>query len=301
MMIIYFAGDGGHLTHVVKNDGRGILNRAGPHTTSFGIREMWGCAHLAILPKRGEGNDRQGRAPPPIDRGENASAYSRVSVHCDLDGHGFSMLRVLIGDDHPLVRLAIKNLISDTFAPVEVGEAGSGAEMVAHVQNHEWDIAIMDITMPGRAGPELLEDLKHTQPSLRVLVVSMHPEDQYAVRMFKAGASGYLTKGAAATELIEAIKTILAGHRYINHIVGDILASTINQDNEKPLHENLSHREYKVMCLLASGSSLKEIAHELCVSPNTVSTYRSRILEKMNMPNNAALIHYAIQHSLISR
>ena len=210
------------------------------------------------------------------------------------------MLRILIGDDHPLFRRGVRELLTDELAPVEVGEAESGQQILCFVQKRQWDILVMDVTMPGRCGPELLEDLKRARPSLPVLVVSTHPEQQFAVRMFKAGASGYLSKASAATELVEAIKKILTGGKYITGSVGEQLASTIQGGTEKLPHEHLSDREYQVLCMLAAGRTLREIADQLYVSVNTVSTYRSRILEKMNLKNNIELTHYAIRHSLVS-
>jgi two-component system invasion response regulator UvrY len=210
------------------------------------------------------------------------------------------MLRILIGDDHPLFRRGVRELLTDELAPVEVGEAESGQEILRFVQKRQWDIVVMDVTMPGRCGPELLEDLKRSWPSLPVLVVSTHPEQQFAVRMFKAGASGYLSKASAATELVEAIKKILTGGKYITGSVGEQLASTIQGGTEKLPHEHLSDREYQVLCMLAAGRTLREIADQLYVSVNTVSTYRSRILEKMHLKNNIELAHYAIRHSLVS-
>ena len=209
------------------------------------------------------------------------------------------MVRILIGDDHPLFRRGIKDLMTEAFAHVEIGETENGQEMLALAQARPWDMAVMDIMMPGRCGPELLADLKRACPSLPVLILTTHPEEQFAIRMVKAGASGYLTKAAATTELIEAIKVILAGRKYINASVGEQLAATMHEDSSRPPHQKLSDREYLVMCMLASGKSLKEIAGELCVSANTVSTYRTRILGKMRMKTNAELTSYAIRHSLV--
>jgi DNA-binding NarL/FixJ family response regulator len=209
------------------------------------------------------------------------------------------MLQVLIGDDHPLFRRGVRELLSESLAPVEIGEAESGPEMLSLANEKPWDVAIMDISMPGRCGPELLEDLKKARPGMPVLVMSTHPADLFAVRVFRVGASGYLTKASAGEELIEAVKAVLAGRRYINAVVAEHLAATIEKNCSQTPHELLSDRELQVLCLLASGKSLKDIASQLCVSANTVSTYRARILEKMNMSSNAQLTSYAIQHSLI--
>jgi DNA-binding NarL/FixJ family response regulator len=210
-----------------------------------------------------------------------------------------SPLRILIGDDHPLFRRGVKELLSDSFAPIEVGEAESGTEMLSLVQTHPWDIAVMDITMPGRTGPELLRELKQARPSLPILVMSTHPEEVFAVRMFRAGARGYLSKNSAAEQLLGAIKTVLAGRKYITSAAAQELATTLEHDNTRPSDELLSDREFQVFRMLASGLSVKQIAEELCVSPNTVSTYRLRILEKMNLKTNAGLTQYAIERRLI--
>jgi DNA-binding NarL/FixJ family response regulator len=206
------------------------------------------------------------------------------------------MLQILIGDDHPLFRRGVRDLLNESLAPVEIGEAESGPEMLTLANQKSWDVAIMDISMPGRCGPELLEDLKKARPGMPVLVMST---DLFAVRAFRVGASGYLTKGSAGEELIEAIKAVLAGRRYINAVVAEHLAATIEKSCSQTPHQHLSDRELQVLCLLASGKSLKDIAAQLCVSANTISTYRARILEKMNMCSNAQLTSYAIQHSLI--
>jgi DNA-binding NarL/FixJ family response regulator len=157
----------------------------------------------------------------------------------------------------------------------------------------------MDISMPGHTGPELLKELKEARPKLPILVMSTHPEQLFAVRMYRAGARGYLPKDTAAENVVEAIKTILSGHKYITPTGAEELAKTLEHDSSRPLHELLSDREFQVFRMLASGISVKHIAEELCVSPNTVSTYRARILEKMNLETNAQLIRYAVEHALI--
>jgi two-component system invasion response regulator UvrY len=208
-------------------------------------------------------------------------------------------LRILIGDDHPLFRRGLKELLCESFAPIEVGEAESGTEMLSLVRNRPWDIAVMDITMPGHTGPELLKELKQARPSLPILIMSTHPEQIFAVRMFRAGARGYLSKTTAAQDLVGAIKTILAGQKYITASAAQELATTLEHDTTKPPHELLSDREFQVFRMLAAGLSVKQIAEELCVSPNTVSTYRVRILDKMNLKTNAGLTQYAIERGLI--
>ena len=210
-----------------------------------------------------------------------------------------SPLRILIGDDHPLFRRGVKELLSDSFAPIEVGEAESGIEMLSLAQTDPWDIAVMDITMPGHTGPELLSALKQARPSLPILVMSTHPEKVFAVRMFRAGARGYLSKNSAAEELVGAIKMVLAGRKYITSAAAQELATTLEHDTTRPPDELLSDREFQVFRMLASGISVKQIAEELYVSSNTVSTYRVRILEKLNLKTNAGLTQYAIERGLI--
>ena len=209
-------------------------------------------------------------------------------------------IRILIGDDHPLFRKGLKELLDESFSPAEIGEAESGDDMLALVKQRDWDIVIMDISMPGRSGLELLRELREAKPSLPVLVMSTHSEELFAVRMFRAGASGYITKAAAAEQVVEAIRTILSGHKYISPSAGEQLAASVERDSSKLPHELLSDREFQVFCMLASGLNLRQIGDALCVSANTISTYRARILEKMNVKNNADLTRYAIQHSLIA-
>jgi DNA-binding NarL/FixJ family response regulator len=171
--------------------------------------------------------------------------------------------------------------------------------MLSLVWQRHWDIAIMDITMPGHTGPELLKELKEARPKLPILVMSTHPEQLFAVRMYRAGARGYLPKDTAAENVVKAIKTILSGHKYITTAGAEELATTLEHDSTRLPHELLSDREFQVFRMLASGLNVKQIAEELCVSPNTISTYRARILDKMNFKTNAGLTQYAIEHGLI--
>lgn len=209
-------------------------------------------------------------------------------------------LRILVGDDHPLFRKGLRDLLEEAFASVEVCETESGGDMLALAEQREWDIAIMDITMPGRSGPDLLRALKEIRPLLPVLVMSTHAEELFAVRMYRAGASGYMTKAAAGDQVVDAIKTIISGHKYVSPSAAEQLAATVERDSHRLPHELLSDREFQVLCMLASGLNLRQIADQLCVSANTVSTYRARILEKMNVKSNAELTRYAIQYALIS-
>lgn len=209
------------------------------------------------------------------------------------------MLRILLVDDHPFFRRGVKEILVEGIGSVKVGEAGSGAQMLESIRQRKWDAVIMDISMPGRSGPELLKEVKRECPGLPVLVLSMHPEEQYAVRMIKAGADGYLTKASAPEELVQAVKKVLAGGHYISPAFGEKLAMLVKNGADKLPHERLSDRELQVLCLIASGKTVSDIAEDMHLSVTTVSTYRARILEKMNMKNNAELTRYALYHQLV--
>ena len=209
------------------------------------------------------------------------------------------MLRILIADDHPLFRQGLADLITREFGAVTIGEAGTAAEMLDLVRAQPWDVVVMDVSMPGRAGPEALRDLKRELPHLPVLVLSMHAEDQYAVRMIKAGANGYVTKASASQDVCNALKQLLAGEKYISAAVGEHLAVVVKSGSDQLPHETLSDREFQVLRLIAAGKTSKEIAEDLCLSAATISTYRARILEKMRLKNNAELTKYAIQQGLV--
>jgi len=209
------------------------------------------------------------------------------------------VLRILITDDHAVVRRGLKQILEEEFNKVVFGEAQNTREMLEHLQKEHWDVLILDITLPGRSGLELLGELKLTHPNLPVLVLSIYPEDQYGIRVLKSGASGYMTKESAPDEIVMAIKKILRGGKYVSPALAERLASNLGVDREKPLHEALSDREYEVMVMICAGKILKEIAQKLDLSIKTVSTYRSRILKKMKMENNAELIRYAIKNQLV--
>lgn len=209
------------------------------------------------------------------------------------------MTRVLIADDHAVVRQGLKQILADDFSTAVVGEASTGQEVLDLLKEQSWDIVVLDITMPGKSGLDVLKEIKHSHPKLPVLVLSMHPEDQFAMRVLKAGASGYMTKETAPEELVKAIKKVLGGGKYISMEFAEKIAFTWNAAGEKPLHEALSDREYQVLCMIASGKTVSQIADELALSVKTISTYRMRILEKMKMKNNAELTHYAIKNGLI--
>lgn len=210
------------------------------------------------------------------------------------------MLRILIADDHTVVREGLKQILAEMSEKVITDEAGNGQEVLHKVWNNEYDIVLLDISMPGRSGLEILKQLKSDKPYLKILILSMHPEEQYAVRALKAGAAGYLTKESTPNELIGAIEKISAGKKYVSSSLAETLACHLETTFGKPLHETLSDREFEVMRMIASGKTVKEIAEELSLSIKTISTYRTRILEKMNMKNNAQLTHYTIQNKLVN-
>ena len=209
------------------------------------------------------------------------------------------MINIIIADDHEIVRAGLKQIISDSKDMLVKGEARDGQELLEKVREGDYDVILLDIKMPGRSGLEILKQLKVEYADIPVIVLSMHPEDQYAVRTIKGGASGYLTKETAGEKLIEAIKKVYRGGKYIRPTLAEKLADSIANDREKPLHEYLTDREYQVVCMIASGKTVTEIAQDLFLSVKTISTYRQRILEKMNMKNNAELTHYVINNHLI--
>lgn len=209
------------------------------------------------------------------------------------------MYRILLVDDHPLFRRGVKEILAEGLGNVMIGEAGSAKEMLDLVRVQDWDAVVMDISMPKTNGPEALRELKQEHQALPVLVLSMHPEEQYAVRMFKAGADGYMTKTAASTELVTALRKLLAGGEYVSPTVAERLALDIKSGANQLPHEGLSDREFQVLCMIASAKTVTEIAQELSLSVTTISTYRARILEKMSMKNNAELTRYALQHGLV--
>jgi len=209
------------------------------------------------------------------------------------------MIRILLADDHAIVRKGLKQLILDEFPSAEIGEVGDVEGLVALVMKSKWDVIVSDISMPGRSGVEALRQIKEINPSIPVLIMSMHPEDQYALRVLKAGASGYLNKDSVHEELIPAIQMVRIGRKYITPAIAQKLVGAISSDADKQLHEFLSDREFDVLKMLASGKSVSDIANQLSLSATTVSTYRARILEKMKMKTNADLTRYAIEKKLI--
>ncbi len=210
------------------------------------------------------------------------------------------MARMLIADDHEIFRKGVKDLIREMNSKVIVDEADNGYEVITKMWEYDYDAVLLDISMPGRNGIDILKQLKGYKPELQVLILSIYPEEQFAMRALKAGAAGYLTKAAKSDELVTAIKQVIKGKRYISSSLADKLVNYVESGNEKAPHEVLSDREYEVMCMTAEGRSVKQIAMELSLSDKTISTYRARILTKMNMRNMAQLIQYVFTYNLLS-
>lgn len=209
-------------------------------------------------------------------------------------------LRVLIADDHAIVRQGLRQILAGVEDMSVTGEAEDGVRAMQLVRSGEWDVVLLDVSMPERNGIDTLKLIKKEYPRLPVLMLSMHPEEQYAVRALKAGASGYLSKQSAPELLVSAIRQVAAGKKYLSPAVAEQLANAITEDDPDKLpHQRLSDREYQTLCLMASGKTLTQIGEELNLSVKTVSVYRARLLEKMNLKNNAELTHYALKHGLV--
>ena len=209
------------------------------------------------------------------------------------------MIKILIADDHAIVREGLKQILAETDDMMVAGEATNGREVLEQVRKEDWDLVLLDLAMPGKDGLETLKELKLEKPKLPVLVLSIYPEEQYAVRLLKAGAAGYLTKESAPEELIAAIRKVSQKGKYISSSLAEKLAFYLEMDTERPRHETLSDREFKVMLMIASGKTVKEVADVMCLSIKTVSTYRVRALNKMGMKNNAEFTYYALKHDLV--
>jgi len=198
-----------------------------------------------------------------------------------------------------VVRQGLKLILADHFRRAVFGEARNAQEALTLMEREKWDVGVLDVTLPGRSGLEVLKEMKRLRPQMPVLILSMHPEDQFAVRMLKAGAAGYLTKESAGEELVGAIEKVVGGGRYISASLAERMASYLNTDVQKAPHEQLSDREFLVLRMIASGKTVSQIGLELNLSVKTISTYRSRILEKMHLKNNAQLVHYAVSRKLV--
>jgi len=209
------------------------------------------------------------------------------------------LIKLLIADDHAIVREGLKQIISETPDLKVIDETGDGRDVMNKIYDNDLDVVLLDIAMPGKSGLEVLEEIRQKRPDLPVLILSMHPEEQYAVRALRTGAAGYLTKESAPEELISAIRKVSSGKKYVTASIAERLASAVEIDIQKAPHELLSNREYQILCMIASGRTVKQISEDLSLSAKTVSTYRSRILIKMKMKHNAELTYYAIQSGLV--
>ncbi|MEY4703404.1 MAG: hypothetical protein RIR96_1301 [Bacteroidota bacterium] len=209
------------------------------------------------------------------------------------------MLRILIADDHSIVRRGIIQILNEHYSNAILEEVADADAMISAVMKKKWDLIISDLSMPGRSGLDVLPQIKQINPELPILIMSIHPEDQYAIRVLKAGASGYLSKDLAPEELINAVQKVLSGRKYITPRIAEKLILTIHGEQDQLPHQSLSDREYAVFSMISKGTTISEIAEALHLSPTTVSTYRSRILQKMDLKNNSELTVYAIQNNLI--
>ena len=210
-------------------------------------------------------------------------------------------MKILIADDHAVVRQGLKQVLAEEFKRAQFAEACNAQETLDHVWAQPWDIVVLDVTMPGRSGLEVLKEIKRARPQMPVLMLSMHPEDQFAMRLLKAGASGYLSKESATSELIGAVKKAMAGGRYLSAAFAEKMAAFMVSDIQTHAHEKLSDREFMILRMIAAGKPVGVIARELSLSIKTISTYRVRLLEKMGLTNNAELVHYAFRHQLVNQ
>jgi len=209
------------------------------------------------------------------------------------------MLRILIADDHAIIRKGLKQILLEEYPSAIIEEVNDAEGVIKKTISHEWDIIICDLSMPGRSGLDVVQQVKQNFPKLPVLILSIHPEEQYAIRVLRAGAAGYLSKDAATEELVKAVQRVLQGRKYVSSAIAEKMAAELDQDTSRPPHEVLSDREFDVFKMIASGKTVSEIAEQLTLSITTVSTYRARILVKMNMKTNAELTRYGLENKLI--
>jgi DNA-binding NarL/FixJ family response regulator len=209
------------------------------------------------------------------------------------------LIRVIIVDDHVVVRKGLAQILEETDDIIVTDEASSGDELLSKLQTYKYDVVLLDISMPGKDGLMTLKEIKQFNPNLPVIIFTVFPEEQYAIRVLKAGAAGYINKQSEPEEIVKAIRRVAAGKKYISPVLADLLASSISTENKAPIHDSLSDREFQVMCFIATGKTITDIAKELNLSVNTVSTYRIRILEKMKMKSNAEITHYAVKNGLV--
>ncbi len=242
------------------------------------------------MPLKGNHKTKTATGPKPAAAGPAGSHGVKASKPRGL--------RFLVVDDHPMVRRGLIQTLSEAFPGVVIGEAANAQEALNQIWSHDWDVVMLDVSMPGRSGLDVLKEIRQEKQKLPVLVLSMYPEDEFALRVLQNGAAGYLTKQMAPHELVAAVRKVLEGGRFISPLVAEKLAANLDRDLEKAPHHLLSDREYQVMGMLAAGKTVKEIGAELSLSIKTISTYRSRILEKMLLRNNAELMRYAVEHDL---
>ncbi|WP_396957068.1 response regulator [Nitrosomonas sp.] len=209
------------------------------------------------------------------------------------------MIKVMITDDHAIVRQGLKQILSETGDITVTGEAEAGFQAIRIIRQHDFDVMLLDISLPDRNGIEVLKQIRKERPALAVLMLSMHNENEFAIRALKAGAAGYLNKQSAPAQLVTAIRQVAAGQKFITPALAMELANAITTDVDRPPHAMLSDREYQTLCLIAAGRGLSEISEEMCLSPKTVSVYRARLMDKLRLSNNSELIRYAIKHHLV--
>ena len=210
------------------------------------------------------------------------------------------MIKILVVDDHALIRKGIKQLLEDNHDVQVAGEAESGIQAINMMRKNHFDLVLLDIALPDKHGMDVLKQLKSEQPDIKIIVLSMYPEDQYGARTLKAGAMGYINKQSAPEKLVGAIRHVISGKKYISETLAEQLLNNLIGESQELLHQSLSNREYQTLCLMSSGKSLTEISEIMLISPKTVSVYRARMLKKMGFRNNAEAIHYAIAHQLVN-